>query len=193
MGSGFGPCENNKHVRAEEAEQTVWEVAVYLATSPTKLGELLDREIAALRERTRGNSPDRERVRLERRLDEIEAERVGYLRLNARGVLSDTELDRELDRLKAERGEVERRLEATTDLLGQIENLESLKAQMFLRYMYEGPELMEHWSPEQRQQLYHDLGLMVYLGEDGVQDVKWSFSGTVTTSPLGGTRSTSTY
>jgi hypothetical protein len=90
MGSGLGPCENNKSVRAEEAEQQVWEFAVYLATSPAKLGVLLDREIAALRERARGNSLDRERVRLGRRLDEIEAERVGYLRLNARGVLSDS-------------------------------------------------------------------------------------------------------
>jgi hypothetical protein len=155
-----------------------------------KLGELLDREIAALRERAHGNNPDRERARLERRLDEIEAERMGYVRLNARGVLSDRELDHELDRLKGARSEVERRLEAATDLLGQIENLEDLKTEMFFSYMYEGPELMEHWSPEQRQRLYHDLGLAAYMGANGVEDIKWTFSGTATTSSPCDTTST---
>jgi site-specific DNA recombinase len=187
MGSGFGPCENNKSVRAEDAERQVWEFAVYLTTSPLKLGELLDREIAALRERAHGYNPDRERARLERRLDEIEAERMGYVRLNARGVLSDRELYRELDRLKGERSDVERRFEAATGLLGQIENLEDLKTEMFFSYMYEKPELMEHWSPEQRQRLYHDLGLAVYMGANGVEDIKWTFSGTATTSSLLGT------
>ena len=191
MGAGFGPCENNKHVRAEEAERLVWEFAVYLSTSPGVLGDLLDREIAALQERTRGN-PDRERARLEGRLDEIEAERIGFLRQNARGVLSDAELDRELGRLSSEREEAGKRLEAATDLLGQIRNLEDLKAQMFLRYLApEGPALMEHWPPEQRQRLYRDLGLAVYLGA-GEPEIRWSFSGNSTTSSPGGTKSTRT-
>jgi len=66
MGSSLGPCENNKHVRTEETERLVREFAVYLSTSPASLGDLLDYEVAALRERTRGN-PDRERERLEGR------------------------------------------------------------------------------------------------------------------------------
>jgi hypothetical protein len=187
MGAGFGPCENNKHYRAEPVEQAVWEFAVYLSTSPGVLGDLLDREIAALRERTRGN-PGRERARLEGRLDEIEAERTGFLRQNARGVISDAELDRELGRLSSEREEAEKRLEAATDLLGQIRDLEELKAQMFLRYMSpEGPALMEHWPPGQRQRLYRDLRLTVYLGADE-PEIRWSFSGNSTTSSSDGTR-----
>jgi len=67
-----------------------------------------------------------------------------------------------LGRLVPEREEAEMGLEAATNLLGQIRNLEELKAQMFLRYLSpEGPALMEHWPPEQRQRLYRDLGLAV--------------------------------
>jgi hypothetical protein len=96
-------------------------------------------------------------------------------------------IQRELDRLKGEHGEVKRRLEAATDVLGQIENLEGLKVQMFFRYMYEGPERMESWSPEDRQRLYQDLGLAAYFGPDGLQEFRWTFSGTANTSSPSGT------
>ena len=105
-------------------------------------------------------------------------------------MISDAELDRELGRLGSERGEAEKRLEAATDLLGQIRNLEDLKAQVFLRYLSpEGPALMEHWPPEQRQRLYRDLGLAVYLGA-GKPETRWSFSGSSTTSSCDCTKNT---
>ena len=105
-------------------------------------------------------------------------------------MISEAELDRELGRLGSERGEAEKKLEAATDLLGQIRNLEDLKAQMFLRYLSpEGPALMEHWPPEQRQRLYRDLGPAVYLGA-GEPEIRWSFSGNSTTSLPDGTTST---
>ena len=37
-------------------------------------------------------------------------------------------------------------------------------------------------SDEERQMLYRNLGLAVHLGADGVQDIKWTLSGTAITS-----------
>jgi hypothetical protein len=56
-----------------------------------------------------------------------------------------------------------------------VENLEALKGELFLRYLYEGPEMLWHWTPEQRVALYRRIGFRAVADEDGGLPATWLF------------------
>jgi hypothetical protein len=84
-----------------------------------RLLELYDKAVEE-HDRRRGlrGSPER-RAELAKRLAELELERKGYLRQNARGVLSDTELDAMLAELDEGREQITAELRAAEDAAGK--------------------------------------------------------------------------
>src|SRR3712207_1755311 len=83
-------CENAKNRRAVQVEQEVWEEVSALLKDPERLRVGLEAMIEEKRKRLRGN-PEREMAVWFKKLSELDAERRSYLRLAARGSLTDRE------------------------------------------------------------------------------------------------------
>jgi len=63
-----------------------------------------------------------------------------------------------------------RQLDTCRNHRSRIKNLQALKQELTVRFMFQAPELMSRWSPEQRNALYRRLGLRVLaLPEGGVE------------------------
>jgi len=88
-------CVNKKHNRAEQAEAAVWELVSGLLKNPERLRIGLEAMIERERPGTRGN-PDREAAAWLQTLSDADQERRGYLRLAAKGQISDEELEEAL-------------------------------------------------------------------------------------------------
>jgi hypothetical protein len=111
--------------------------------------------------------PDKEARRLDQSLAELEFERKGHLRQNARGVLSDDELDAMLSGLAAQRKELTEQLERARGRRQSIEKLEW--AWSMVRYFEADIQRLrlDACSPEDRRRLYQALQLRVTVGQDG--------------------------
>jgi site-specific DNA recombinase len=124
-----GRCPN-RLVRGPELERRIWtDVECFLRNPGDIVGELdggPERDEAAAISAA-------QMITLSHRLDALATERSGFLRLAARGSLTDASLDAELSRIDNDRAEVERLLgeaapkpaaepipTATVDLLGQL-------------------------------------------------------------------------
>jgi site-specific DNA recombinase len=84
--------------RAEEVERRVWEFVSELMKDPEQLQADLERMIELEKQGAHGD-PEREAKAWLDKLSEVDAERRGYLRLAARGSISDAELDEALAEL----------------------------------------------------------------------------------------------
>ncbi len=147
-------CPNRKHLRVEAIEETAWEFVTFLVMHPSRLEAELDREIEQLRRQSRLGDPEEERGRLLRDLAGVGRQREALQRdameLVADGLLDRDLLRRKLSELDEREGELEKELAAARATGERIEDLEALKGELILRYMYEGPEMLWHWTPEQR-------------------------------------------
>jgi site-specific DNA recombinase len=183
-------CPQTGRLRAQAVEETVWDFVAGLLSDPAAIVAGLDRAIEQERQRLRLD-PAREEMALLDRRAVLEEERRGYLRQNARGVISDAELDEMLAGLEEQRGEIER---AIQDLRGRGERLRRLEAvragfagdlvqqafgdqiksdkgaQAALDALMAGQQehalarqktLLERYTPEQRHARYRELELKV--------------------------------
>ncbi len=157
--------ESHPNHRAEKLEQRIWELVSDLMKSPEQLREDLERMIELERKGTRGD-PEREaKVWLEK-LAEAEGERRGYLRLAAKGRMTDEDLDRELAELEETQRTAERELAAIENRRERLELLERDKDEILNSYAKMAPEALDILSPEERRRLYRMLRLKVIANPD---------------------------
>ena len=172
-------CPNRKHLRVEAIEEAAWEFVTFLVLHPGRLEDELNREIEHLRRLSHLGDPEEEQGRLLRDLEGLERQRE-TLQREAMDLVSEGLLDRDLLRRKlTELDEREKELEkelANARATGErIEDLEALKGELFLRYLYEGPEMLHHWTPEQRVALYRRIGFRAEADEEGNLSATWLF------------------
>jgi hypothetical protein len=84
-------CTHGTHHNARSVEGAVWELVSALLKDPERLRAGLEELIEQERAGTRGD-PDREAASWLEKLSEVEQERRGYLRLAAKGHMSDDDL-----------------------------------------------------------------------------------------------------
>jgi hypothetical protein len=96
---GAEACSHRKCHRAEELEARVWNLIAGLLKDPGRLKAGLEEMIAHERAGLRSD-PDQEAKTWLEKLSEVDQERRGYLRLAAKGVLADEELDEALAELE---------------------------------------------------------------------------------------------
>ena len=124
-------CQHGQHCQhrssgylsAERVEEKVWDFVAGLLSDPQAIVEGLDKRIEQVRLRLR-TDPAREEMALFNRRGALANERRGYLGQNARGVISDAELDEMLAGIEERRQEIDRALE---DLRGRGERLRVLE------------------------------------------------------------------
>ncbi|MDQ3965940.1 MAG: hypothetical protein M3246_05745, partial [Actinomycetota bacterium] len=149
--------------------------------NPEELCSDLDRAIELEREGRHGDPEAEARHWLEK-LSEIDEERRGFLRLAAKGRITDDELDEELAPLEETRRTAERALEALQWHKERVEQMERDRDAVLSHYAALAPEALDALSPEERHSLYSMLRLSVVVHTDGPLEVSGLLGEVVCTS-----------
>jgi site-specific DNA recombinase len=160
------PCSHGKNHRAEEMEAAVWGLVSGLLKDPERLRAGLEELIEQERSAMRGD-PEREAKAWLERLSEVDQERRGFLRLAAKGHITDDELSEELAVLDETRAVAEHELAALRGRRKVIEELERDRDALLEHYAGMVPEALEKLTAEERRQVYGMLRLRVRLSADG--------------------------
>ena len=110
------------------------------------------------------------------KLSEVERERRGFLRLSAKGRITDEELDEELSGLEQARRIAEQELEVLKGYRERIEQMEQDKEALLSQYADIAPENLDGLTSEERHRLYKLLRLKVRVSKDGSLDVEFAGS-----------------
>jgi hypothetical protein len=166
-------CANRKSHPAEELEY----VAASMFETDASTGTLLELYDRAVEEQYGGRS---RRVSAERRaalagkLAELEAERKGYLRQNARGVLSDGELDQMLGEVEEHRAGIAEELCVVEDEAETARRIESARYSLVHSLWHEDPDAVQPGqlltlgsSPEQVRAAYARFGARFTVDASG--------------------------
>jgi site-specific DNA recombinase len=164
-------CINGKHHRAAEAEAAVWDLISTLLKHPERLRAGLDEMIEQERAGMRGD-PDQEAASWLEKLSEVEQERRGYLRLAAKGHMTDEELDEALAELDDTRATAEQELAALRGRKEALEELERDRDALLESYARMTPETLDSLTPEKRRQVYGMLRLKVEVDADGRMEAR---------------------
>jgi hypothetical protein len=154
----------------------VWGSVRELLGDPERLRADLERMIEMERTATRGN-PDQEAKAWHDKLAEVDAERRGYLRLAARGSITDAELDTALAELEETRRLAEEELGALRSRQERLEVLNRDKDALLESYTRMIPKALDSLTPEERHRVYGVLGLKTTITMDGALEVSGAFSG----------------
>jgi hypothetical protein len=168
---GNEACPQSKYYVAEEVESEVWRVVRAIITNPEQLRADLERMIQLKKQDKRGD-PDREAKHWLEKLSGVEQERRGFLRLAAKGRITDEELDEELAQLEETRKPAERELAILKHDQEQIEQLERDRDTILRQYADVAPEALDALASEERHQFYRMLRLKATAHIDGPIEVE---------------------
>jgi hypothetical protein len=161
-------CENNRLSAALPLEEAVWREVHALITDRRRLQAAYSREIERRRSAFRGD-PQKEADALAKRLEKLDAERLGYVRQNARGVIDDDELDLLLIEVDGLREGTMRALREAQERGDGIERLRRELLAVFARFEQIRCEDLLRLPPEERRRAY--LGLRVRCEIDKEKNV----------------------
>ncbi len=178
---GCCPDRVRTNHRAEEVEGRVWEFISDLMQDPEELRADLERMIE-LEKRSAHGDPEREAKAWLDKLAEVDAKRRGFLRLAARGSITDRELDAELAELEETRTTAEHELATLQNRREAIEALERDRDALLEHYAALAPEALESLTPEERHHLYRMLRLEVVVRPDTDLEVSGVFGEGVSVS-----------
>jgi site-specific DNA recombinase len=119
-----GPCEHVRFHRIKDVESRVERFVLGLLEDPEVLRGKVEAQLES--ERSLLLRADRASGRLRKELEEIEVERDGYIRLAAKGSISDEDLERHLSGLGVRRGALEAELGEAADVGARLRELEAL-------------------------------------------------------------------
>jgi hypothetical protein len=148
----------------------VWDLISRLLKDPERLKAGLEEMIEQERAELRGD-PDQEAKSWLERLAEVDQERRGYLRLAAKGRLTDEELDEALAELEDARETAEKELRAVRARREVLEDLERDRDALLESYASMTPAALDTLSSEERHHVYKMLRLTVEVSSDGSLDV----------------------
>ena len=163
---GSEGCENSRFASATKLERQVWDFVRGIMLNPEELCSDLDQAIELERDGWRGD-PEEEARRWLEKLSEVDEERRGFLRLSAKGRITDTELDEELAHLEDARKTAERELEALRGQKERLEQMERDRDAVLEHYAALAPEALDALTSEERHRLYKMLGLKVLMAKSG--------------------------
>jgi multidrug resistance efflux pump len=132
----------------------VWDLISRVLKDPERLSAGLEEMIELERAELRGD-PDQEAKTWLAKLSEVGQERRGYLRLAAKGVLTDEELDEALAGLEDMRETAEKELRAIRARRETLQDLERDRDALLESYASMTPAALDALSPEERHQAQH--------------------------------------
>ena len=185
-------CENRKSHPAEKVEQEVYNALRSVADSQEMLTQKITETFEQHRRELSRVASDT--APLIERLTELDQERKGYLRQNARGMLPDQELDTFLAELNEQRDALQESLESARNRDERLEDLDRQERRL-LDIVSDGPSIPHNvllsdgtdensdgrhevfsfygllvddmWTVEERREIYKGLGLRIEVGPEG--------------------------
>lgn len=139
----------------------MWELVRFLMLEPKHLQEDIERMIEEERTSAVRGDPEQEASHWLDRLAEADSEQRGFLRLAARGSITDAELDEALADLDDLRETAERELRAIEGRKDALRQLERDRDALMEHYAKMAPEALDDLTPDARHQLYQLLRLRV--------------------------------
>jgi site-specific DNA recombinase len=155
-------------VRAERAEAAMWEFVSGVLKDPGRMHVGMDALIERKRAEMRGDPEHEAKVWLEK-ITDVDQERRGYLRLAAKGRITDAELDQAFAELEETRRAAEQELEAIRGRWQEVEELERDRDALLASWSSVVPESLDKLTPEKRNALYHTLRLELKPTEEGYE------------------------
>ena len=116
--------------------------------------------------------PEREASAWLEKLAEVELERRNYLRLTAKGHMTDDDLSEALAELEDARATAEKELRAIRGHQEALEELERDRDTLLESYTAMMPAALDSLAPEERQQVYMMLRLKVEASRDRIIEVR---------------------
>jgi site-specific DNA recombinase len=159
-------CSAKKFHAAAELEERVWSVVSAILTDPEKLRVGLDEMIERERAQMLGD-PVKEAAALDKELRGIKGRRSRYQEMAAAGLIDFDELRECLARIKDERGDTERALEAIQRRAEHLERLVQNRNVLLEEYAGAVPEALGALPPEERHRVYRILRLRAVLASCG--------------------------
>jgi hypothetical protein len=174
MKTAYDGCSNYRHYRAQELEEQVWQEVRALLHEPERLRAGMDTVIEMRRSALRGD-PEREAKAWLDKLAEVDQERRGYLRLAAKGRITDAELDDAFAELEEIRQTAEQELAAIGGRRDEIEELEHARDALLESYEALALEELDDLSPEEHHGFYRTLRMIVYVHPEGGVELRGEF------------------
>jgi hypothetical protein len=174
MKTAYDGCSNYRHYREQELEEQVWQEVRALLRDPDKLRAGIDTVIEMRRSALRGD-PEREAKVWLDKLAEVDQERRGYLRLAARGRITDAELDEAFAELEETRQTSEQELAAALGRREEIEELERARDTLLESYEALALEELDDLTPEEHHGFYRTLRMIVYVHPEGGVELTGEF------------------
>jgi hypothetical protein len=168
---GLKGCEGARFASATKLEGQVWEFVRGILLDPAELRSDLDRAIELEKEGRYGD-PEAEAKHWLEKLSEIDEERRGFLRLAAKGRITDEELDEELAALEETRRTAERELKDLRRHNERVEQMEQDRDAVLEHYASLAPEALDSLTSEERHHLYKMLRLKVWLAKSGDLEIE---------------------
>ena len=168
---GLKGCEEARFASATKLEGQVWEFVRGILLDPAELRSDLDRAIELEREGRYGD-PEAEAKHWLEKLSEIDEERRGFLRLAAKGRITDEELDEELAALEETRRTAERDLKELRQHKELVKQMEQDRDAVLEHYASLAPEALDSLTSEERHHLYKMLRLKVWLAKSGDLEIE---------------------
>ena len=128
---------------------------------------MIEQERAGMR-----GDPDREAAHWLQQLSEVHQERRGYIRLAAKGHLSDGDLEEELVKLEETRATAEEELRIIRGRKETLVELEQDRDALLESYARLAPEALDSLTPQERRQVYTMLRLKVEVSADGRMEAR---------------------
>ena len=164
---GRNSCKQ-KMERAQKAEEAMWEFVSRAMKDPRRIAVGMDALIEHKRAAMQGD-PEREAKMWLDKLAEVDQERRGYLRLAAKGRITEQELDEALAELEETRRTAEQELAAIQGSREEVEELERNRDALMASWSAAVPGDLDRLTPEGRNTLYHMLRLEMRPTEGGYE------------------------
>jgi site-specific DNA recombinase len=171
---GSQACSHSWCHRADKVEPLVWEFVSGLLKEPERLKAGIERLIVQEQAAMRGDPEQEVKAWLEK-LSEVDQERRGYLRLAAKGRITDEELDEALAELEDTRQTAEEELQTLRSHREVLAQLERDKEALLKSYARMVPEELDRLTAEERHQVYKMLRLRVVAHEKHTLEVSGVF------------------
>jgi hypothetical protein len=134
----------------------------------------MDTVIEMRRSALRGD-PEREAKAWLDKLADVDQERRGYVRLAAKGRITDAELDEALAELEETRQTAEQELAAIRGRRREIEELERARDTLLESYEALALEELDDLTPEEHHGFYRTLRMIVYVHPEGDVELTGEF------------------
>ncbi len=162
-------CPMNRSLRADEAEEKVWEFVSGVLADPSRLARGLEKMLENERQPSAGD----DEASWLKKISEIEGKQERLLNLHLEGDITTVQFRTKSAELEEARATAESHIEAARSRLARLEDIKRDMAALISHYASLMPSHLQELSPEERRQVYKMMSLRVLAHSDDTLIADW--------------------